>query len=97
MDRPDILERLKAGDYESVRKAAIAAGITKDPTPRHEGTRPFSPYPPHAPRVSRRRRMPCSAVMEPDDEGEQCDTHDTADEESLHGHGNLPLTESLFS
>ena len=32
-DRPDILERMKAGDYTSVRAAAKDAGIVKDPTP----------------------------------------------------------------
>lgn len=32
-DRPDILERMKAGAYPSVRQAAIAAGIVRPPTP----------------------------------------------------------------
>jgi hypothetical protein len=32
-DRPDILARMKAGDYKSVRAAAKEAGIVKDPTP----------------------------------------------------------------
>ena len=32
-DRPDILERMKAGDYKSVRAAAKEAGIVKDKTP----------------------------------------------------------------
>ena len=32
-DRPDILERMKAGDFRSVRQAAIAAGIITPPTP----------------------------------------------------------------
>lgn len=31
-DRPDILERMKAGEYRSVRQAAIEAGIVKVPT-----------------------------------------------------------------
>ena len=31
-DRPDILERMKAGEYASVRAAAIDAGIVKVPT-----------------------------------------------------------------
>jgi len=31
-DRPDILERMKAGEYPSVRAAAIEAGIVKVPT-----------------------------------------------------------------
>jgi hypothetical protein len=31
-DRPDILERMKAGEYKSVRAAAIDAGIVKVPT-----------------------------------------------------------------
>jgi len=31
-DRPDILERMKAGEYRSVRAAAIDAGIVKVPT-----------------------------------------------------------------
>ncbi len=30
--RPDILERMKAGEFRSVRAAAIAAGIVKVPT-----------------------------------------------------------------
>ena len=29
-DRPDILERMKAGEFTSVREAARAAGIIKD-------------------------------------------------------------------
>lgn len=32
-DRPDILERMKAGEFKSVRAAAKEAGIVKDPTP----------------------------------------------------------------
>lgn len=32
-DRPDILERFRAGDYKSVRAAAIAAGIIEPQTP----------------------------------------------------------------
>jgi hypothetical protein len=32
-DHPDILERMKAGDYKSVRAAAKDAGIVKDKTP----------------------------------------------------------------
>jgi hypothetical protein len=32
-DRPDVLERMKAGEFPSVRAAAIAAGIVKVPTP----------------------------------------------------------------
>src|SRR5262249_25077456 len=31
--RPDVLERMKAGEFRSVRGAAIAAGIVKGPTP----------------------------------------------------------------
>jgi hypothetical protein len=31
-ERPDILERMKAGDFKSVRAAAIAAGIVKVPS-----------------------------------------------------------------
>lgn len=31
-DRPDILERMKGGEFKSVRKAAIEAGIVKVPT-----------------------------------------------------------------
>lgn len=31
-DRPDILERMKAGEFVTVRQAAIAAGIVKDIT-----------------------------------------------------------------
>lgn len=31
-DRPDILERMKAGEFRSVRQAAIEAGIVKVPT-----------------------------------------------------------------
>jgi hypothetical protein len=32
-DAPDILEQMKAGEFPSVRQAAIAAGIVKVPTP----------------------------------------------------------------
>lgn len=32
-DRPDVLERMKAGEFPSVRQAGIAAGIVKVPTP----------------------------------------------------------------
>lgn len=32
-DRPDILERMKAGEFKSVRAAAIEAGIVKPDTP----------------------------------------------------------------
>src|SRR5262245_56592468 len=32
-DRPDILERMKAGEYSSVRRAAIDAGIIRVPHP----------------------------------------------------------------
>lgn len=32
-DRPDVLERMKAGEFPSVRKAAIEAGIIKVPSP----------------------------------------------------------------
>lgn len=35
-DRPDILERMKAGEYRSVRAAAIDAGIVKPRTPVQE-------------------------------------------------------------
>jgi hypothetical protein len=31
-DHPDILERMKAGEFSTVRQAAVAAGITKNPT-----------------------------------------------------------------
>jgi hypothetical protein len=34
-DRPDILERMKHGDYKSVRAAAIDAGIVKQQTTPH--------------------------------------------------------------
>jgi hypothetical protein len=34
-DRPDILARLHAGEYRSVRAAAREAGMVKDPTPLH--------------------------------------------------------------
>ncbi len=36
-DRPDILERMKAGEYPSVRRAAMDAGIVK-PTVTHRAT-----------------------------------------------------------
>jgi hypothetical protein len=32
-DRPDVLERMKAGEFPSVRQAAIAAGIVKVKSP----------------------------------------------------------------
>jgi hypothetical protein len=32
-DRPDILARMKAGEFKSVRAAAKEAGIVRDPTP----------------------------------------------------------------
>jgi hypothetical protein len=35
-DRPDILERMKAGEYKSIRAAAIDAGIVKPLTPLQE-------------------------------------------------------------
>ena len=35
-DRPDILERMKAGEFKSVRRAAIEAGIVKPPSPLRE-------------------------------------------------------------
>lgn len=38
-DRPDILEKMKAGEYRSVRAAAIEAGIVKVPTPYEQTTK----------------------------------------------------------
>ena len=38
-DRPDILERMKAGEFRSVRAAAIEAGIVKVPTPYEQTTK----------------------------------------------------------
>jgi hypothetical protein len=35
-DRPDILQRLQAGEYASVRQAAKAAGLITERTPMHE-------------------------------------------------------------
>jgi hypothetical protein len=35
-DRPDILERMKAGEFRSVRQAALEAGIVKPPSPLRE-------------------------------------------------------------
>jgi hypothetical protein len=32
-DRPDVLKRMEAGEFSSVRQAAIAAGVVKVPTP----------------------------------------------------------------
>jgi hypothetical protein len=32
-DRPDVHDRMKAGEFASVRQAAIVAGIVKVPTP----------------------------------------------------------------
>jgi hypothetical protein len=29
-DRPDVLERMRAGEFRSVRQAAIAAGIVRE-------------------------------------------------------------------
>jgi hypothetical protein len=38
-DHPDILKRMKAGEFPSTRAAAIAAGIVKVPTPLDLGRR----------------------------------------------------------
>ena len=41
-DRPDIAERVEAGEYRSIRAAAIDAGIVKPPCPVRQGRRAFS-------------------------------------------------------
>lgn len=55
-DRPDILDRMKAGEFRSVRAAALAAGIVK---PSFQC--PADPVKAHAPAVARRPSMSFAA------------------------------------